>query len=202
MTFNRQLRTATAAFLLLAGVLAQSGCVPFVVSGAAAGARVVAQERPVGTVIDDTVIRARIANSMLEFDAKVFQQVDIQVIEGRVLLTGLVPEPANRLDAARISWQADGVSEVINEVEVKDRSTVSDAARDTWISTKLRSIITFDGEVRSVNYTIETVNRTVYLMGIAYSQTELDRVVNHARQIDYVRHVVPYVRILSADPGS
>lgn len=201
MIFGCRLRTTAAAVLLLAGSLPLGGCPQLLLGGAAVGATVVAQDRPVGTAIDDSVIQTRIAKSLFEFDVDVFQQVDIEVIEGRVLLTGLVPKPQNRLDAARLSWQVDGVAEVINEVEVRDSSSLSDAARDSWISTKLRSAITFDSEVHSINYTIETVNKTVYLMGIARDQKELDRVVRHARQIDYVRHVVPYVRITSADPG-
>ncbi|UCH74984.1 MAG: BON domain-containing protein, partial [Rhodospirillales bacterium] len=136
-----------------------------------------------------------------EFDVEVFQRVDIEVVEGKVLLTGVVPNPQNRIDAARIAWQADGVAEVINEVELRDSRSLSDAARDSWITTRLRSAILFDGEIQSINYTIDTVNGAVYLMGIAQSQAELDRVVGHARNIDYVRHVVPYVRIASPVEG-
>lgn len=183
------------AILLLAAGLPLAGCGPLVLGGAAVGATVAAQDRPVRAAIDDSVIQGNIGKKLFEFDVDVFQQVDLEVVEGKVLLTGLVPEPQNRLDAARLAWQVDGVVEVINEIEVKDTSTLADAARDSWISAKLRSAITFDRNIRSINYTIDTVNKTVYLMGIAQSQEELDRVVGYARQIDYVRRVVPYVRI-------
>lgn len=193
------------AFLALALLLALSpllgGCGVLVLGGAAAGAAVVAQERPVKEAVSDTTIQATIGKKLFEFSVDIFQQVDISVVEGRVLLTGLVPEPQNRLDAVRIAWQADGVKEVINEIEVKDRSSLSDAARDSWITTKLRSKITFDNEISGINYTIDTVNQRVYLMGIAQSQKELDRVVSYARDIDYVRGVVPYVRVKGRDPA-
>jgi osmotically-inducible protein OsmY len=158
------------------------GCVPVVVGGAAVGATVVAQDRPISEALSDSKIHA--------------------IAEGKVLLTGLVPEPQHRLDAARIAWQPDGVKEVINEIEVKDKSTLSDAARDTWITTKLRSKILFDKKISSVNYTIDTVNQRVYLIGIAQSQAELDRVVAYARDIDYVRGVVPYVRVKEPKAGT
>lgn len=190
---------------LLSGLCALSllgGCGPLVLGGAAVGATVVAQERPVTAAVDDTVIQGKIDKALFEYDKTIFQRVDISVVEGRVLFTGVVPEPKDRLDAARLAWQVDGVREVINEIEVKDTSTLTDAARDSWISAKLRSKITFDSQVRSINYTIDTVNRTVYLMGVAQSQTELDRVIGHARQVDYVRRVVPYVRVKTAEGGS
>lgn len=175
--------------------LGLGGCGPLILGGAAVGATVVAQDRPVSAAISDTKIQAEIDKRLLDFDVDMFQRVDISVTEGQVLLTGLVPLPQNRVDAARIAWQVDGVKEVINEIEVKDKSTLSDAARDVWIGTKLRSKITFDNQISSVNYTIDVVNQKIYLTGIAQSQAELDRVMAYARSIDYVRGVVSYVRI-------
>lgn len=186
------------ALALLVAAVSAGGCVPVVVGGAVVGATVVAQERSVATAIDDSIIQGDIGNRLLEFDLKVFGAVDIEVVEGKVLLTGIVAEPQNRVDAARIAWQPDGVAEVINEIEVADDSTLSDAARDAWITTKLRARIIGDGEIYSVNYTIDTVNGAVYLMGIAQDQAELDRVVAHARDVGYVRRVVPYVRVMDA----
>jgi len=74
-------------------------------------------------------------------------------------------------------------------------------ARDKWVTAQLRLKITFDGKVKSINYAIDTVNGTVYLMGIAQSQGELDRVQNHARAIDYVRRVISHVRIKKPPAG-
>lgn len=192
-----------AMMAALAGLaLGGAGCAPLIVGGAAVGATVVAQERGVGSAAEDTALHAEIARRLLESDGGLYQKVDISVAEGRVLLTGLVPTPQNRIDAARIAWQADGVAEVINEIEISDKSTVSDAARDAAITSQVRSRILFDGAVRSINYTIDTVNGRVYLLGVAQSQAELDRVIAHARDIPYVRGVVPYVRIKGAEPAA
>jgi osmotically-inducible protein OsmY len=191
----------TVAILLLAAMLPLGGCEALILGGAVVGVTVAAQDRPVKTAFSDSGIQANINRKLIDFDVDVYQRVDIEVVEGKVLLTGIVPKPQNRLDAARLAWQVDGVAEVINEIEVNDKSSLSDAARDSWITTKLRSAILFDGEIQSINYTIDTVNKTVYLMGIAQSQKELDLVVGYARRIDYVRRVVPYVRISSPGEG-
>lgn len=196
MPIRKPLKTLFPLLLLgLALPLGLGGCGPLVLGGAAVGATVVAQDRPVGEAVADTKIHASIDRKLFEHNVDIFQQVDISVTEGRVLLTGIVPQPQDRIDAARIAWQADGVQEVINEIEVKDKSSLSDAARDSWITTKLRSKITFDEQISSINYTIDTVNQKIYLSGIAQSQAELDRVVAYARAIDYVRGVIPYVRV-------
>jgi len=198
MQTSRHIATIlTLAVLALGG----AGCAPVVVGGAAVGATVAAQERSVGTAVSDTALHADVARRLIAAHSDVYQKVDISVDSGRVLLTGLVPTPQNRIDAARIAWQADGVVEVINEIEVRDKSTLSDAARDAAITGQVRSRILFDATVRSINYTIDTVNGRVYLLGVAQSQEELDRVIAHARDIPYVRGVVPYVRIKDAAPA-
>lgn len=199
-------KTVRNMIIVLASSLALvpllGGCGLLVVGGAAVGATVVAQDRPVKEAFSDTAIQASVDRKLFEFSVDIFQKVDVSVVEGRVLLTGLVPEPQNRLDAARLAWQADGVREVINEIEVKDKSSLTDAARDTWITTKLRSKITFDEQIGSINYTIDTVNQKIYLTGIAQSQEELDRVMAYARDIAYVRGVIPYVRVKKPKPAA
>lgn len=82
---------------------------------------------------------------------------------------------------------------------MNDTSGLSNLARDTWISTKLKSTLLFDQDVSSIDYSIETVNQVIYLMGVAQSQVELDRVIGHAKNISYVRRVVSYVLLLD-DP--
>ncbi len=77
----------------------------------------------------------------------------------------------------------------------RTRAGSLDYSRDVWITAQLRSKITFDSEILAINYSIETVNKVVYLMGVAQSEAEIDRVIRYARNIDYVRKVVNHVRI-------
>ena len=85
--------------------------------------------------------------------------------------------------------------EVVNEIQVIDNSTLADAARDRWISAALRVKITLDREIRAVNYSIDTVNKHIYLMGIARNSDELERVLAYARAIAYVRRIISHVSV-------
>jgi osmotically-inducible protein OsmY len=187
---------------LLTLCLAAGGCT---VWGTAAGAGAVGataaqSEKGFGRSMSDTQIRIAINDLWFRADEEMFRKVNLQVQEGRVLLTGNVRLPDQRIEAVRLCWQVPGVREVINEIEVSDTSGLGNLARDTWISTELRSTILFDDAVSSINYSIETVNQVIYLMGVAQSQEELDRVVGHAKDIAYVRGVVNYV-LLKDDPA-
>lgn len=176
-----------------------TGCVSAAIGAGAIATSAAVQERGLMGGIDDTVIRARINSLWLGHDAEMYRLVSLSIVEGRVLLTGQVRLPQMRIDAVRLAWKAKGVREVINEIKVTDEGGIISYARDSWISTQLKSKLLFDRKILSINYSIETVNGAVYLMGIAQNQQELDRVTNHARTIRYVKRVVSYVR-LKNDP--
>lgn len=190
---------ALAAILLLT-----AACDPVtlgVAGTAAAGGTAVAQERSVSDAISDQAIRISINDLWLRESLEMYNRLSLTVTEGRVLVTGQVPTPEERVTAIRLVWQVDGVREVINEVQVADSGGISGYARDAWISTQLRSRLAFDGSVSALNYSIDTVGGTIYIMGIAEDQAELDRVIAHARNIPYVQRVVPYVR-MAGEPVS
>ena len=173
-----------------------AGCGPLVL-GAAGGTAVVAtQERGFGGFVSDTEIRARINSLWLHHSIDMTNRIGLTVDQGRVLLTGRAADAQMRLDAVRLAWQAQGVKEVINEIQSDNGSSIMDTARDTWISTQIRSRITFDVDIHSQNYSIDTVDGVVYLMGVASSQEELDRALQHARSVPNVQRVVSYVRLL------
>ena len=121
-------------------------------------------------------------------------QIGIEVFEGRVLLTGGVESAQMRADAVGTAWKVENVKAVLNEMAIGLTSLV-DTARDTFITAQLTSKITLDKEIMAINYSIETVAGTVYLIGIAQNTVELEKVIAHARTLSYVRKIIPHVRI-------
>ena len=153
------------------------------------------EARSYGAILDDTSIGTQIKGNLFNFSTSLFVDVNVTVKEGSVFLTGSVPSPTLRIQAVKIAWQSDGVREVKNEIQIHDRSSLLDVARDKWISAKLRFKLTIDKEIRSINYSIDTVNRHLYLMGVATSASELKRVFAYARSVRHVRKIVSYVRV-------
>lgn len=185
-----------SALLLLP--MSLSGCVGLAIGAGATAGTAAMQERGFGGAVDDTLIHSKITSAYFANDVK-FKLIAVKVHEGRVLLTGTVPKPADRVDAVQHAWKVAGVKSVINEISVEDDSGVLDLARDKWVTAQLRLKITFDGKIKAINYAIDTVNGTVFLMGIAQSEEELTLVRNHARDIEYVRRVVSHVRVKSGN---
>ena len=182
------------------GAISVSGCVPLVLGGATETAVVAAQERSVGNAIDDAAIVIKIKNLYAQQDYKdLLANVEIKVVEGRVLLTGNVDKPDSQIEAVKLAWQVYGVKEVMNEVQINDKSGFWNYAKDVWISTQVRTRLLFGKDIHNINYSVITVNQVVYLMGIAQNQEELNRATNVASATSYVQRVVSYVR-LKDDP--
>ncbi|WOF75911.1 BON domain-containing protein [Parvibaculaceae bacterium PLY_AMNH_Bact1] len=198
MRFNRfSQRSVYRAAVSIGGLCVLGACsVPGMVIGAGATAGIAAaEERGMETALDDLQIDVEIKRQFLEQDEALLAAVSTEVHGGRVLLTGVVDEPEMRMTATRLSWGVDGVVEVINEITVAGDASIAQASKDIFISTELRARLMGDGDVSAINYSIETVRGTIYLLGIARSESELRRVINHARNVSGVRNIVPYVRV-------
>jgi osmotically-inducible protein OsmY len=187
MTSSRRIVQTLA---VVAFAFALTGCV---------GVALTTQERPFGKAVDDFNTRTELNARLLGDSPQLFANVSTTVIEGRVHMSGTVPTNDERLKATRLAWETPNVREVVNDIEVTEDGGIGDIARDRWISAQVRTRILTDGNIRDINYTIDTQNKVVYVLGIAQSQRELDRVLTHARSVAEVRRVVNYA-LLKDDP--
>lgn len=196
MHFNLLKRNYLLALVLsMPLLLGACGGLGVATSVGAVGGIAAAREGGLRQTAVDTRISLEISELWFKYDVDAFRKLNLTVEQGRALVTGVVQNPDHRVEAVRLAWQPDGVVQVINEVRVADSDGISGFARDTWISGALRTKLIFDKDVQSINYTIDTVQGTVYLMGIAQDRVELNKVIAHARDTSYVRQVVSYVKM-------
>lgn len=171
------------------------GCVPVALTAGAMTGIAASKEGGVGGELDDARIQTQINDAWFRNDVEMFSKLHLTVEQGRVLITGVVQEPEDRVEAVRLAWQVPGVTQIINEIQVADSEGVGGYLKDTWIGTQLRAKLTANRDVNALNYSIDVVRGVVYLMGVAESQAELNEVVDIARNINYVQNVVSYVRV-------
>ena len=176
-----------------------SGCVWVAATGAVAGVSAVRQERTIGNAIDDARIKTTLDGRLAKDSPGLYLSVSTTVVEGRVLLTGRVSNPENRLSATRVAWTVEGVRKVDNDIEVSDFFGWLDGPSDIIMRTRLAAILLADGSIKDVNYTTDVVHGVVYLMGVAQDKDEVERVVAHAQQLNGVKRVENYV-VLKTDP--
>jgi osmotically-inducible protein OsmY len=184
---------AITAFGLLIASL--SGCTGMAVGAGASAGIAAYEERGLEGVARDLKTELSIAEAWVSKDSRLITSLSIEVYEGRALLTGVIDKPGLRAAAVSLAWKSDGVKEVLNEILIKSRDGIEDFAHDSWVSAHLKSALTFDKSVLAINYAIETVSGTVYLIGIAQDKQELNRVIAHAQDTAYVKRVISHVRI-------
>ena len=188
-----------ALLLLLGAAPVLQGCVGIAVGAGAAVGVAASEERGAKNAANDKGIQLAINERLFQKDLSLFGKVSVTVYEGRVLLTGVVQKQEDRDEVERIAWENGRAVEVINELVIAPSGNLIDSANDTWITSQLRFKLTGDSSVVDINYSIDTVNGVIYLLGLAQSEAELTRVTDHARTIQGVRRVVSHVW-LKTDP--
>ena len=151
------------------------------------------KEKGIKEAMSDGMIDAAINKEYINHDVNMFLNVEIEVVEGRVLLTGSVKKTKHRMDAIKIAWKVLGVREVINEIEVTEKGGIKQYLIDVKIKTQIRYKVIADKKISSINYNFEVVNGNLYIIGIAQNKKELKRVVEHANNISGVLKVVSHV---------
>jgi len=197
------LRSIIGGILSVTLPIVLGGCPAAIVAGlgAAGGTGYAAnQERGTGGSVDDLKIKTNIQSAWLQTNPLMQTNLTVTVYEGRTLLTGEAPTPEFKAQAKEVASRVPGVRTVYDEIEVAPPESTWDSAKDRWISTRVRTELAFNPDVRSVNYTVETANKSVYLIGSARSQTELDTATTVARTTPDVKRVVSYVEIRPGSP--
>ncbi len=166
-----------------------------IASGSATTMVVAEGDRTLGTVVDDATIKINISSNLLSSSTNLFVNVNTSVIEGRVLLTGIVDTQEIRIEAVRKVWEVDGVREVINEIEIGSKTTIKEYANDLWITTQVKGLAAKTIGLRSLSYNFETIKGKVYIAGITSRPEQLNQVIEATKTIKGVREIVNYVII-------
>ena len=182
----------TVAFLFLFII---SGCQTVYMTGVSKAVLIDKEERSFNNYVEDTIILAQLKNEYFSNNENIFFQVSVDVIEGRVMLTGIVEQIDERIEATKLAWGIKGVNEVINEIQISNDEGILDYADDLVMKTKINAKLLLEKNILNLNYSVEVVNGIVYLIGIAQDQKELDAVTEISKNTYGVISVISYVRL-------
>ena len=186
-----------AGCLFLLFLVFNFGCTPTNILATGGGTAMVVAEgdRSLGTVVDDATIKINIAAKFLNAGNNIFVDVNTTVLEGRILLTGLVDTQEVRIEALRLVWEVEGVKEVINEIEIGNRDSLKDYANDLWINTQAKGVATKTIGLRAVAYNFETINGKIYVAGITTRPEQMEEMIKALKSIKGVKEITNYVII-------
>ena len=153
--------------------------------------------RTVGMQIDDTIMQKKLVTRLTLTEKKYFLSIQIEILDGRIFLTGKVDEPEEKIKITKMAWETKGVRSVKNAIEIKGQSNFKSSAKDILITTQLRTALLFNKSIKSGNYTLETINKIIYIFGIAMTDEEKKEVIDEANKIYDVKKVIPTIYLVS-----
>ena len=153
--------------------------------------------RTIGMQIDDTIMQKNLSARLALAQKKYFVTIQNEVIDGRIFLSGKVDEPEEKIKITKMAWETNGVRSVKNAITIKGQTNFKSTAKDILITTQLRSALIFNKKTKARNYTLETINKTIYIFGIAMNSEEKKEVINEANKIYDVEKVIPSIYLAS-----
>ena len=162
-----------------------------------AGVDVTFDPRTIGMQIDDIIMQKNLVARLTLTEKKYFLTVQVEILDGQIFLTGRVDEPEEKIKITKLAWETKGVKSVKNAITIKGQSNFKSTAKDILITSQLRAGLIFNKTTKSGNYTLETINKKVYIFGIAMNEEEKKEVIAEANKIYDVNEVIPTIYLVS-----
>ena len=158
-----------------------------------AGVNITFDPRTIGMQIDDTIMQKNLSARLALVDKKYFISIQSEVLDGRIFLSGKVDEPEEKIRITKMAWETKGARSVKNAITIKGQNNFKSTAKDILITSQLRTALIFNKKTKARNYTLETVNKNIYIFGIAMDKEEKKEVINEANKIYDVEKIIPSI---------
>jgi len=160
------------------------------------GVSVALDPRSLGTQIDDSVMQKNLSARLILKDKGYLLSVKTKVLDGRILLTGRVEDPEEKLQITKLAWETKGVRTVKNDIKLKEDFNFKQSAKDVLITAQLRSALLFNKKVKNTNYQIDTYKKKIFIYGISRTAEERKEVIKEAKEILDVQDVITSIILL------
>lgn len=194
----------------LAAILATTGCVDPITSEVAKAAW---EDRLAEDQIVDAKIKFGIVGRLTDRDKSLILDISTDVWEQRVMLTGVLDSPEERIAVLKLAREDKRIKVLHNEIQIvtpvekeqrrkqaenkdsEEKSGFGQAISDFWIETKIKAKLLTASGVTSVNYRWRSVLNKLYIIGRAGSADELEKVLDIVRQTEGTKSVTHFIQI-------
>jgi len=177
-----------------------SGCVPVIgvstVGVVRTTVEVADDPRSLGRIVDDNVIEKKFLFKVAQVDEKYLIKISANSLDGRFILKGNVDTVEEKIKMTKLAWETDGVRSVENIIKVDDQSSWKDKATDLLISSQFKVAIIANKAIKSNNFSFTTINKNLYIFGIARDEEERKSVINEAKKVQYIKKVTPSIFLI------
>jgi osmotically-inducible protein OsmY len=177
------------------------------------GAKKTVENRQTSDFFTDTQISTSLFSALAQKDAGLAMDVNIDVWEQRVLLTGTVADAKTRAEVAQLVRADKRVRRVYDEIQIvsneelarrRAAATKRDASKkegierfvnDYWIETKISGQLISTRDVSSVNLRWRSVRNVVCVIGRTSTPQEHQKAMDGIRSIEGVQQLKSFVEV-------
>ena len=182
--------------LLLIIILNIQSCAVPILSGVGAVAiSSSAQEKGLGTSINDKVVYLKLRNAIYDWKPLVSQKISISVDNGSILVTGQLKNIDTKINLTKVIWDVNGVKEVNNKVQISETNNLKNIAKDLASLGEIRARLMASKELNSLNFSVDVVNNIAYISGIASSAEEIAIVSQIAQEAKFIKEVQNFIKV-------
>ena len=154
-----------------------------------------AQEKGLGTSINDKVIYVKLRNAIYDWDPNVAEKISISVDDGSILVTGNLKNIDSKIKLTKVIWEVNGVKEVNNKVQITETNNLKNIAKDLASLGEIRARLMASKKLNSLNFSVDVVNNIAYISGIASSEEEIAIVTRIAKEARFIKEVQNFVKV-------
>lgn len=184
-------------FAIIFSCLLLQGCGAAVVSGIALAGFAAYDRNNIDARLQDQTIIYQAYSSIKDNAAEVptstapyrDSHIVLTSFHGNVLVVGQVPTKEYRSTITSVINDTDDVLNVYNQLNVAKPTKKTVRAKDSWITTTVKSALVSDENVQSADVKVLTENGVVYLMGYV-SAAQASGAADVARRVSGVKKVV------------
>ena len=125
--------------------------------------------------IDDTIMQknltARLALADKNISYQFSRKSEMEIFFYQEKLKSL----KKKIKITKMAWETKGVRSVKNAITIKGQTNFKSTAKDILITSQLRTALIFNKKTKARNYTLETINKNIYIFGIAMDAEEKKR---------------------------
>jgi osmotically-inducible protein OsmY len=189
-------RRAAALAAALAATTLLGACAPLLLGGAVAGtALMVTDRRTSGTQVEDQTIELKAMTRVRETVGD-RGHVNATSYSRLVLLTGEVPNEADKAAVEQAVGRIENVRAIVNELAVMGSASLTSRSNDTILTSKVKASFVDAKDVFANAFKVTTERGTVYLMG-RVTEREANRASDIARGVSGVQKVVRVFEVIS-----
>jgi hyperosmotically inducible protein len=146
-------------------------------------------DKSAGEVVDDNTVNASVKAELVGAKGIPSTDINVETYRGVVLLSGFVETQEIKDKAGKVAQGVSGVQKVHNALYVHGKTSMGTKLDDTVVTSKVKTALMNDDDVKSGQINVETKGGIVQVGGFVSGEAMLKRAIEVASKVDGVKKV-------------